>query len=67
MERVGDSVFARLPDMPEIEIFFDSRDRFRVPLLDAHGKVERGRDGKVRAHVVQSFGDTKPTRAVKVG
>ena len=64
--RSGDSLFSDVPGYGRCEMFFDARDRFRVVEFDATGQFERTPDGKITGLVTQSFGDRKPTRAVRI-
>jgi catechol 1,2-dioxygenase len=64
--RSGDSLYSDVDGYGRVEMLMDARDRFRVLEFDATGKPELGPDGKIAALIVQSYGDTKPTRAVRV-
>jgi protocatechuate 3,4-dioxygenase beta subunit len=55
--RVGDSLFSKVEGWPDMELFFDAVDRFRVVELDGRGSAVRGPDGKVTAMTVATLGE----------
>jgi catechol 1,2-dioxygenase len=64
--RGGDSLYSDVPGYGRCEMLLDARDRGRVLEFDATVRAEMGPDGKVAALLAQSYGDRKPTRAVRV-
>ena len=64
--RSGDSLYGEVDGYGRVEMLMDARDRFRVLEFDSVVRAEMGPDGKVAALIVRSYGDRKPTRAVRV-